>query len=114
MMLNTRNDRTERLYTPAYIRFVLSEANTPYICDFPIIFPSLYSRKNVILSDCLCEQEICSSDYTQNAAEPVYKTVSRHLQQAMVPGQHLVSVHLLNGEAYEQAMAAATADDSGP
>jgi hypothetical protein len=69
-------------------------------------------RKNVILADCLCQQEICSSDYTENTADPVYRIATRHLQQAMVPGQHLVSVHLCDGEAYEQAMKVAATTDT--
>jgi hypothetical protein len=69
-------------------------------------------RKNIILSDCTVEQQICSSDYTQHTSVPVFQTASRYLQQAMVPGTHLVSVHLCLNDAskgaYENALAAAS------
>jgi hypothetical protein len=68
-------------------------------------------RKNLILADCLCQQEICSTDYTQQNQNdgPVYRTANRHLQQAMVPGQHLVSVRLCDSTVYEQAIQLAAA-----
>jgi len=52
-------------------------------------------RKNVILADCVCRQPIVSSDYTRHTEPPVTAMATRRLQQAMVPGEHLKSVHLL-------------------
>jgi hypothetical protein len=81
----------------------------------------LFIRKNLILADCFCEQQICSTDYSppppppspsklnnEKQHEPVYQIATRHLQQAMVPGSHLVSVHLCDRMAYERAIQYAT------
>lgn len=70
-------------------------------------------RKNVILTDCVCRQEISSRDYTQQTDPPVTTIATRQLQQAMVPGEHLKSVHLLCSskaelEKFSQLAASAT------
>ena len=54
-----------------------------------------HTRKNIVLEECECQYEICSSDYTQHTHPPVTATATRHLQHAMVPGAHLISVRLL-------------------
>ena len=71
----------------------------------------------MILADCVCEQQICSTDYRptnlyrdSNLRSPpaIYQTATRHLPQAMVPGQHLVKVHLCDSNAYNAAIKSAT------
>jgi len=59
------------------------------------LLSKIIHRKNVILADCVCRQEISSRDYTQHTDPPVTTMATRQLQQAMVPGEHLKSVHLL-------------------
>ena len=52
-------------------------------------------RKNIILSDCTETRTIVSTDYHCCAASPaVQQLAQRHLQQAMVPGEHLVKVEV--------------------
>jgi hypothetical protein len=85
---------------------------------FLILNLFLSVRKNLILADCMCEQQICSSDYTPPSVVPmgddgspkpaVYQMATRHLQQAMVPGEHLVSVHLCDRSVYDAAILAAS------
>jgi hypothetical protein len=54
---------------------------------------SINYRKNLILADCTEERTIDSKDYS--TVEPAASQLaSRHLQLAMVPGQHLVSVQV--------------------
>jgi hypothetical protein len=52
----------------------------------------------MILTDCVVKQQICNADYTvvPEGTDPLYQTAQRHLQQAMVPGKHLVSVKLFD------------------
>jgi hypothetical protein len=75
----------------------------------------LACRKNLILSDCICEQEICSTDYipstpTDEWSEQLatYQTSRRYLQQAMIPGHHIQSIYMCNRNAYETAYEAAS------
>ena len=85
------------------------------------ISPILLLRNNLILSDCVCEQQICSTDYTpptstddRNRQPPVYQIAKRHLQQAMIPGNHIKSVILCDRAAYEVAVKAAKISNTIP
>ena len=75
--------------------------------DSPVVL-TCTRRKNVILADCSCRQRIVSSDYTQHTDPPVTATSVRKLQQAMVPGEHLQSVHLLCADDVKRRDYAAT------
>lgn len=79
-------------------------------------------RKNLILSDCVCEQQICSTDYAppvtssddRNRQPPVHQVAKRHLQQAMIPGNHIKSVILCDRAAYKVALKAAKISNTIP
>jgi hypothetical protein len=61
---------------------------------------------NIVLTDCICEQIVSSIDYltdeeleqykakTQSTPHVIHRTVQRHLQQAMVPGNQLKSIQI--------------------
>jgi hypothetical protein len=51
--------------------------------------------KNIILCDCLEERTIHSKDYVVNSDTSVERLATRRLQQAMVPGEHLVKVEVI-------------------
>jgi small nuclear ribonucleoprotein (snRNP)-like protein len=56
--------------------------------------------KNLVLSDCLETRVIVSTDYNMNPTRVTMKA-QRHLQQAMVPGAHLVKVEI-DRQLYDQ------------
>ena len=61
---------------------------------------------NIVLTDCICEQIVSSIDYLsdedleqykakkQSTPPVIHRTVQRHLQQAMVPGNQLKSIQI--------------------
>jgi hypothetical protein len=57
-------------------------------------FLRVVCRSNLILADCVEERWIQSKDYNESEHENQTKRASRRLQQAMVPGQHLVKVQV--------------------
>ena len=85
------------------LSFISRKWESSAIVDSLACSPSLslthipsYDRKNIILSDCICHQEINAAHYTpvvSSTDPPVTAMSSRWLQQAMLPGQHLVSIH---------------------
>ena len=87
-------------------------SNIQFICFFSC-------RKNLILSDCVCEQQICSADYVPSTIidelskqPPIHQITTRYLQQAMIPGNHVKAIYLCNRFAYETAYKGALAVES--
>lgn len=65
------------------------------------ISPPLYSlsRKNLILADAMEERTIYAKDYyDQGESNQTQVLVRRPLQQAMVPGAHLVQVQMAKAD----------------
>jgi len=48
----------------------------------------------MILADCIEQRTISSTVYNPRLQPPQTMIVTRHLQQAMVPGPHLVAVYI--------------------
>ena len=85
---------------------------------------------NIVLTDCICEQIVSSIDYLsdedleqykakkQSTPPVIHRTVQRHLQQAMVPGNQLKSIQIqkdlyqrINRDVKEQQLQEQTNDN---